>query len=464
MADLTTLSQSNNMEAPRRSPGWAGSWRVNDCSGPALPSPFLQSFALAFRERPAVLARESVLFAMEKMTDSPAHLAVPRRLAQLFSSRFPTLPRVFRAPGRVNLIGEHTDYNDGFVLPAAIDLYTWTAVAARSDRKLRVFSENLDEVAEIDLSAAPRPRESWSDYVHGVALMLAEAGVAIPGADLVVHSNVPTGAGLSSSAALEVSVASALVACSGTTLPLEDLARLCQRAENEFVGARVGIMDQFASCFGSANQAILLDCRSLHFELLPLPQGVTMVICNTMVKHGHSGGEYNERRAQCEEGVRLLRQYYPGIRALRDVTLVQLESQRTEVRRQRIPELIYRRCHHVVSENERVLRTVDALRKGDLASVGVAMAESHLSMKNDYQISCRELDIMVELAQKLPGLIGARMTGGGFGGCTINLVRDASVAQFREEIRIGYHQATGIDAEIYVSMAGAGVTEVKANG
>ena len=402
---------------------------------------------------------------MGKMTDLPAHLAVPHRMAQLFSSRFAAVPRVFRAPGRVNLIGEHTDYNDGFVLPAAIDLYTWTAIGPRNDHKLQVFSENLNEAAEIDLAAtAPQPRDAWSDYVHGVALMLGKAGIPISGADIVIHSNVPTGAGLSSSAALEVSVASALLAASGTALPLTEVARLCQRAENEFVGARVGIMDQFASCFGSANHAILLDCRSLDYQLLPLPHGITMVICNTMVKHGHSGGEYNDRRAQCEEGVRLLKQYYPGIRALRDVTLAQLEAQRSEVRRQRIPELIYRRCHHVVSENERVLRTVGALRKGDLPAVGVCMAESHLSMKNDYEISCAELDIMVELAEKLPGLIGARMTGGGFGGCTINLVHDAAVPQFREQIRSAYQQATGIAAEIYVSTAGAGVTEVKANG
>jgi galactokinase len=402
---------------------------------------------------------------MEKMTDLPAHVAVPHRIAQLFSSRFPNFPRVFRAPGRVNLIGEHTDYNDGFVLPAAIDLYTWTAIGPRDDHKLYVFSENLNEAAEIDLSiAAPQPREVWSDYVHGVALMLQQAGIAISGADIVIHSNVPTGAGLSSSAALEVSVASALLASSGTKLPLKEVARLCQRAENEFVGARVGIMDQFASCFGSSNHAILLDCRSLDYQLLALPHGVTMVICNTMVKHGHSGGEYNDRRAQCEEGVRLLKQYYPGIMALRDVTLAQLEAHRKEVRRQRIPELIYRRCHHVVSENERVLRTVDAMRKGDLAAVGVCMAESHDSMKNDYEISCSELDIMVELAQRLPGLIGARMTGGGFGGCTINLVHDASVQQFRERIRSEYHEATGIDAEVYVSTAGAGVMEVTANG
>jgi len=402
---------------------------------------------------------------MEKITDQPMRAVLPRRLSQFFASRFASAPRIFRAPGRVNLIGEHTDYNDGFVLPAAIDLYTWTAIAPRADHQLHVFSENLNESAEIDLTAgAPQPRAAWSDYVQGVAVMLQKAGIALPGSDVVIHSNVPTGAGLSSSAALEVSVASALLASSGETLPLKEVAKLCQRAENEFVGARVGIMDQFASCFGSANHAILLDCRSLEYQLLPLPAGVTMVICNTMVKHEHSGGEYNDRRAQCEEGVRILKQYYPGIKALRDVTLAQLESQRTEYRHERMPELIYRRCHHIVSENERVLRTVEALRKGDLKTVGACMAESHLSMKNDYEISCRELDIMVELAQKIPGLVGARMTGGGFGGCTINLVDNDSVEQFRKEIRAAYREATAIDADIYVSTAGAGVTEVKADG
>jgi len=402
---------------------------------------------------------------MEKMTDQPSPSSIPVRLSRLFSKQFASAPRVFRAAGRVNLIGEHTDYNDGFVLPAAIDLYTWTAVAPRSDHRLQVFSENLDESAEIDLTAAnPQPSDHWSDYVHGVALMLRRLGIPLRGADLAIFSDVPSGAGLSSSAALEVSVATALLAASEKSLPLVEIAKLCQRAENEFVGARVGIMDQFASCFGTADHAILLDCRSLDYQLLPLPAGVSMVICNTMVKHGHSGGEYNERRSECEEGVRLLKRYYPGIKALRDVTLAQLESQRTEVRRERIPDLIYRRCHHVISENERVLRAAEAMRKGDLATVGVGMAESHLSMKNDYQISCRELDIMVDLAQRLPGLIGARMTGGGFGGCTINLVHSAFVGDFRDDIRSAYRHATGIDAEMYVSAAGSGVTELKNNG
>jgi galactokinase len=396
---------------------------------------------------------------MENMTSQPTIAAVPFRLAQLLSSRFTSTPRIFRAPGRVNLIGEHTDYNDGFVLPAAIDLYTWTAISPRSDQKLRVYSENLEEFGEINLSdPAAQPRDHWSDYVHGVALMLQRAGIRLRGADLAVYSDVPSGAGLSSSAALEVSAASALLAASGGTLSLAEIAKLCQRAENEFVGARVGIMDQFASCFGSAHHAILLDCRSLEYKLLPLPAGVTMVICNTMVKHGHSGGEYNERRAQCEEGVQLLKGRFPAIQALRDIALAQLEAYRSA-----LPELIYRRCHHVVGENERVLRTVEALQNGDLKTVGACMAESHLSLKNDYQVSSRELDIMVELAHGRAGVIGSRMTGGGFGGCTINLVRTDSVEQFGKQIQAAYHQATGMTPEIYVSTAGAGVAEVQSN-
>jgi len=397
---------------------------------------------------------------MQNTTGQPTTAEAPLRLAQSFSARFLSTPRIFRSPGRVNLIGEHTDYNDGFVLPAAIDLYTWTAISPRNDRKLAVYSENLDEAAEIDLAErAPQARDHWSDYVHGVAVMLQKSGVTLRGVDMAVYSDVPSGAGLSSSAALEVSVASALLAASGHSLPLVEVAKLCRRAENEFVGARVGIMDQFASCFGSAHHAILLDCRSLEYKLLPLPAGITMVICNTMVKHGHSGGEYNDRRAQCEEGVRLLRPHFPAVDALRDVTPAQLESHRGD-----LPELIYRRCHHIVSENERVLSTVAALQSSDLKRVGACMAESHLSMKNDYEISCRELDIMVDLASGRDGVIGSRMTGGGFGGCTINLVRATCVDRFKSEMQSAYQQATGISPEIYVSTAGAGVTEVNANG
>jgi galactokinase len=214
-------------------------------------------------------------------------------------------------------------------------------------------------------------------------------------------------------------------------------------------------MDQFASCFGSVDKAILLDCRSLEYRLLPLPPGVAMVICNTMVKHEHAGGEYNDRRAQCEEGVRLLKQHFPESKALRDVNLPQLESRRAD-----LSDLIYRRCHHVISENERVLRTVDALRIGALADVGRCMADSHRSLRDDYEVSCRELDVLVDVASGLHGTIGARMTGGGFGGCTINLVESGAVENFKKKVSSAYKSAMQIDAEIYVSSAGAGVTEV----
>ena len=394
---------------------------------------------------------------MQNTTGQPTTAEAPLRLAQSFSARFASAPRIFRAPGRVNLIGEHTDYNDGFVFPAAIDLYTWAAVSPRNDSRLRVYSENLDESSEIDLSeAAPRPRDHWSDYVHGVAVMLQKAGVTVRGVDMALYSDVPSGAGLSSSAALEVSVASALLGAAARTLPLAEVAKLCQRAENEFVGARVGIMDQFASCFGSGHHAILLDCRSLEYKLRRLPDSISMVICNTMVKHGHSGGEYNDRRAQCEQGVQILKKHFPSIKALRDVSLAQLQAHRSE-----LSDLIYRRCHHVISENERVLRSVAALQDGDLPSMGRCMAASHLSLKNDYEVSSRELDLMVDLASNRAGVIGSRMTGGGFGGCTINLVKSESVDAFKRDVAREYKRATQIDPDMYVSRAGAGVTEIE---
>jgi galactokinase len=395
---------------------------------------------------------------MDKSSDQFREVAVPRRLSAVFSSRFgaDTGVRIFRAPGRVNLIGEHTDYNEGFVLPAAIDLYTWTAIAPRDDRKLAVFSENFHQMEEIDLGAtSPKPQDHWSDYVRGVAIMLQNAGVPVRGANMAIYSNVPLGSGLSSSAALEVSVASALLAISGRSLGLGEIARICQRAENEFVGARVGIMDQTASCVGATDKAILLDCRTLEYKLLQMPAGVTMVICNTMIKHEHSGGEYNDRRAQCEEGVQLLRNFYADIKALRDVTLAQLERHRSD-----LPDLIYNRCHHVVSENERVLRTVSAWQSGDWNGIGRLMAESHLSLKKDYEVSSRELDLMVDAAAGRPGVIGSRMTGGGFGGCTINLVKDANVADFTAAVSSAYKKAVSVDPEIYVTTAGAGVSEV----
>lgn len=389
---------------------------------------------------------------MASATDGPS-LA---KVQSIFAERFGGSPRVFRAPGRVNLIGEHTDYNGGFALPAAIDLYTWIAIAPRKDETLHVFSANLNQSTEINLGEKnPSAKNRWSDYVHGVALMLRNSGVQLLGANLAIHSDVPSGSGLSSSAALEVAVANALLANSNQTLEKLALAKLCQRAENEFVGARCGIMDQFAACFGRARHAILLDCRSLEGTPLPLPTGASLVICNTMVKHEHSVGEYNLRREQCEEGVLLLKKWYPNVSALRDVSLGELDSRKSE-----LSEMIFRRCRHVISENERVLGFMKAIQQSNFTEAGDLMAQSHNSLRDDFEVSCRELDVMVELAQKSEGTIGARMTGGGFGGCTINLVESAHVGEFRESVGAGYKRAIGKAPQIYISTAGEGASEV----
>ena len=373
-------------------------------------------------------------------------------LVQLFEKEFGTQPEIFRAPGRVNLIGEHTDYNDGYVMPSAIGFYTHVALAPNQSDKLVLRSTEFDQRFEFPASSLPSSKTGdWCDYVLGVATQLRQGGIAFGGADLIVHGEVPVGSGLSSSAALEVATALALLSLSGKSLPLKEIALLCQRAENQFVGAHVGIMDQFVSCHGKAGHAVLLDCRSLEYDLVPIPDQVELVICNTMVKHELSGGEYNLRRAQCEEGVRVLSRLNPRTKALRDVTVCDLDEHRKE-----LPEIVYRRCLHVVKENERVLKARDLFQSGDLAGVGRLMADSHASLRDLYEVSCRELDIMVEAATGLRGWIGGRMTGGGFGGCTVNLVERRHAEEFASAITARYQQQTGITADVYVCSAADG--------
>jgi len=373
-----------------------------------------------------------------------------------FKARFGTAASVYRAPGRVNLIGEHTDYNDGFVLPAAIEFYCWAAAAPRGDGKLVIYSENFNETVEASLdSLSPLAKKYWANYPLGVAWALRRAGKPINGANIYIAGEVPLGAGLSSSAAVEVSVALALLQQSGNAENRAELAQLCQKAENEFVGARVGIMDQFISCFGRASHALLLDCRSLEYEFVKLPADVQLVICNTMVRHELSSSKYNERRAECEEGVRILRSALPEVRALRDVTLSELEDHR-----QNITPKVFARCRHVITENGRVKRAVEALHKGDTAALGPLLEDSHRSLRDDYEVSCRELDLMVEIAGAQCGLIGARMTGGGFGGCSINLVESAAVSDFRRNVAAAYSSKTGLTPDIYVSPASEGAQRV----
>ena len=356
------------------------------------------------------------------------------------------------APGRVNLIGEHTDYSGGFVMPAAIDFRTIATIRARGDGRIVLSSKNMEE--EVSYPADPLPaeaRQHWSDYPMGVAWSLAEEGVRLGGYDLSLEGDVPLGAGLSSSASIEVATAMALLALAAVSLPLATVALACQRAENAFVGARSGIMDQFIACAGELDHALVLDTRSLEYRLVPIPAHVRLIICNSMVKHEHAGGQYNVRREEVEEGTRILHRLIPSIASLRDAT----EDQLMECRSQ-MPDNVFRRCRHIITENKRVELAASALEHGDLASFGVLMAEAHRSFRDDFEASCTELDILVEIASSLAGCYGARMTGGGFGGCTVNLVEENRADQFRQEIHDRYHIATGIDADIYLCRASAG--------
>ena len=377
------------------------------------------------------------------------------QLLEKFRSRYGTSATAYRAPGRVNLIGEHTDYNEGLVLPAAIGFSCYVAIAPRRDRKLVVYSEVFNESVEADLdSLGHRGRGEWQDYPLGVAAVLQQSGRPLRGANVYISGDVPLGAGLSSSAAIEVSTGYALLTVSGQVIDRKQLALLCQRAENEYVGARSGIMDQFVSCFGQAGHALMLDCRSLEFRALPVPHGIRLVICNTMVKHALGAGEYNTRRAECEEAVRRLSGTLPHIRSLRDLTARELEQNLGK-----LTDKLYRRCRHVLSENQRVHDAAYAFERGDIPSLQSLMADSHRSLREDYEVSCRELDVMVEIASRQPGVYGSRMTGGGFGGCTINLVSAAEAAEFQRRVAAEYNAATGIKPDIYICEASQGAEE-----
>jgi galactokinase len=375
---------------------------------------------------------------------------------QEFQNIYGRRPEVYRAPGRVNLIGEHTDYNDGFVMPAAINFFTWLAISPRSDSTINIRSRAFTEPVTIVLNGDLRPRHAWSDYVVGIIDQIRQSGKKLAGADILIQSEVPMGSGLSSSAAIEVAAGFSLLRTNKYVVDRTELALLCQRAENLFVGMRCGIMDQFISCNGRVDHALMLDCRSLDFRLLPLSPASRMVICNTMVKHEHASGEYNKRRDECETGVLLLREFIPEIRALRDLSTRQLEQYG-----EKLPETIYRRCRHVVTENDRVQRAGTALEQHDMKRFGTLMAQSHASLRDDYEVSSRELDLMVEIANRQPGILGARMTGGGFGGCTINLVEASHAESFRDNVAKEYNKATGLSPEVYISTAADGANQVQ---
>ncbi|MDX2054047.1 MAG: galactokinase [Polyangiaceae bacterium] len=378
-------------------------------------------------------------------------------LIQAFRNEYQREPRVFSAPGRVNLIGEHTDYNDGFVLPMALEHRTYVAAAVRTDRRVRVTALDLGESREFDLdNPGPKRRGSWLDYVEGTAVALMGRGFSLRGADLTLTSTVPLGAGLSSSAALEVSVAFTLAKLSSDAAPDRiQLALAGQTAEHQYVGTMCGIMDQFISSLGQEGHALLIDCRSLEAKPVPIVlKDAAVVIINTLVHHELASSEYNLRRAECEAGVKLLGAKLPGIRALRDVTLAQFNEHAGV-----LPELTRARCRHVISEDDRTLRAVKALEGGDLRTFGQLMFESHASLRDDYAVSCKELDFLVAKAREQAGVLGARMTGGGFGGCTVNLVEKDTLEAVTGSLREAYRAEFGKVPDVFVTQAGAGARE-----
>ena len=384
--------------------------------------------------------------------------------------------RVFRAPGRVNIIGEHTDYNLGFVLPMALDMATDVAIAPSADGKLRIHSEDRKETREFDAAAIAglRPEHHWTDYPIGVAQEVVRAGFPIAPANLLIRSTVPDGSGLSSSAALEVS--SALAFLGGRAMDPLDLARLCQRAERNFVGMPCGIMDQYISVFGREHSAVEIDCRSLGHRFVSLPLGAAFVAVNTMVKHALAGSAYRDRVAECAAAVEGIRKMFPAVESLRDVSPEQFQAAE-----HLLSPVVARRARHIVTEDARVNRFVEAgesgvtvsqmmryLRdrfveagaRGDLDAMGKLMVESHRSLQHDYEVSCEELDFLAEAALGIEGVYGARMTGGGFGGCTVSMMRPAAAPLFREKIAKAYEGKFGITPRVYECKPSAGAGEL----
>jgi galactokinase len=365
-------------------------------------------------------------------------------LAELFHSRFHRPPRfIVRAPGRVNLIGEHTDYNDGFVLPLAIDRAIWIALEPREDRCVTVYSADFEQTGEFALDHLKHEQAGWLEYLKGVAWSLQDAGYALCGWQGVVQGDVPRGAGLSSSAALEVATARAFAAASGWDWDPVKMAKLSQRAENRWVGVNCGIMDQLISATGQSRHAVLIDCRSLELAPEPFPPGVAVAILDTATRRGLVDSEYNQRRACCEAAAKAF-----GVHALRDVDMARFDRESP-----RLDETTARRARHVISENQRTLAAADAMRHGDVRTLGRLMNESHESLRDDYEVSSEALNAMVEAARARPACYGARMTGAGFGGCAVALLEAASGDDFARRVAADYQQRTGHTPAVYVCQA-----------
>lgn len=372
-----------------------------------------------------------------------------------FASHFGAQPqRIFQAPGRVNLIGEHTDYNDGFVLPCAIDYQTLVAVTPRKDKTIRAVAadyENQTDVFEVSADIQSHPSQLWSNYIRGVVKHMVLKGLMFNGADIVVTGNVPQGAGLSSSASLEVAIGETFRGLYQLDIDKQGVALIGQEAENQFVGCNCGIMDQMVSACGEHGKALLLDCRSLQSNLIRMPQDLSVMIINSNVKRGLVDSEYNTRREQCEQASKIL-----AIPALRDIDLDGLHASK-----HLLPEVVYKRAHHIVSENERTIKAATAMENADYNALSQLMAESHVSMRDDFEITVTPIDYIVELLHDLIGSKGGvRMTGGGFGGCVIALLPESLVDEAKRLLEDNYADKTGYNADVYICTACDGAGEV----
>jgi galactokinase len=386
--------------------------------------------------------------------------AVEAKVRSAHAVRFGSEGKTYSAPARVNLIGEHTDYTGGLVMPMAIEFRTIAAISPRSDEMAVFYSANYGETREFEISSLSKdPQGHWSDYPAGVLWSLKQSGINTGGFNMSLEGDVPLGAGLSSSASVEVAVAIAILSQLDITLPLEELAPLCRRAENEYVGAKSGIMDQFIVAGGVEHRAMMLDCRSLNYELLPLPSNVRVVIANSMVKHSVATGDYGNRRDEVEAGQDVLRRERPEIKLLRDATVEDLESCRDKM-----SAASFARCRHIITENARVLAAREALLTSNMNRFGQLMVDAHASMRDDFAASCAEVDTLVEIANRQPGCFGARITGGGFGGCTVNVVKTEQVDAFVEQVKLEYERAVGIKADCFVSSPSDGALALAAKG
>ena len=362
---------------------------------------------------------------------------------------------IIRSPGRINLIGEHTDYNNGFVLPSAIDRAIYLGIAPNSGFEANISSLDFNEDLSFDVRNPAKSNKTWANYLLGIVNELNRAHRHLEGFDCVFSGDIPIGAGMSSSAALEVGLAFALNEVFYLNIGRHELARFAQRAENHFVGVKCGIMDQFANLFSKGESVLHLDCRSMEYEYIPFTtRDLTFVLCDTGVKHSLTSSEYNLRRAQCERGVSLLKRYIPQVQSLRDADLVMLDEYKEE-----LGETVYKRCSYVVEENCRVESASRYLRKNDYAGFGQFLYESHQGLKNKFEVTCRELDVLVDTASMIDGVLGARMMGGGFGGCTLNLLEHDSVAEFKRRISDTYLDKTGKRPQLYqcALVSGTGV-------